>query len=50
MHTAYLYIHVNTDEQAVKGYSMRNQEEQLIRFCQVNCNFDPSNHSRRPFR
>jgi DNA invertase Pin-like site-specific DNA recombinase len=36
MSTAILYIRVSTDEQAVKGYSMRNQEEQLIRFCQVN--------------
>lgn len=33
MKTAYLYIRVSTDEQAIKGYSQRNQEERLVRFC-----------------
>lgn len=36
MKTADLYIRVSTDEQADKGYSQRNQEEVLQRYCQVN--------------
>ena len=31
-----LYIRVSTDEQADKGYSQRDQEERLLRFCEVN--------------
>ncbi|AXP79801.1 Putative DNA-invertase from lambdoid prophage Rac [Mariniflexile rhizosphaerae] len=31
-----LYIRVSTDEQADKGYSQRNQEEMLCRYCQLN--------------
>lgn len=31
-----LYIRVSTDEQADKGYSMRDQEERLRRYCSVN--------------
>lgn len=36
MRTAYLYIRVSTDEQAAKGYSMRSQEERLVKFCETN--------------
>ncbi|MBS1525335.1 MAG: recombinase family protein [Bacteroidetes bacterium] len=36
MKTADLYIRVSTDEQADKGYSQRNQEEMLQRYCQAN--------------
>ena len=28
-----LYIRVSTDEQADKGYSLRDQEERLRRYC-----------------
>jgi site-specific DNA recombinase len=35
MRSAYLYIRVSTDEQADKGYSQRNQEELLRKYCQV---------------
>ncbi len=36
MKTADLYIRVSTDEQADKGYSQRDQEERLKKYCQVN--------------
>lgn len=36
MKKADLYIRVSTDEQADKGYSQRNQEETLRRFCEIN--------------
>jgi DNA invertase Pin-like site-specific DNA recombinase len=36
MKIADLYIRVSTDEQADKGYSQRNQEEVLKRYCLVN--------------
>ncbi len=36
MKTADLYIRVSTDEQADKGYSQRNQEEALRRYCEIN--------------
>ena len=36
MKTADLYIRVSTDEQADKGYSQRNQEEMLRKFCGLN--------------
>ncbi len=35
MKTASLYIRVSTDEQAEKGYSQRNQEEVLRRYCDI---------------
>ena len=35
MKTANLYIRVSTDEQAEKGYSQRNQEEVLRRYCEI---------------
>jgi site-specific DNA recombinase len=31
-----LYVRVSTDEQADKGYSQRNQEEVLKKYCQIN--------------
>ena len=34
--TADLYIRVSTDEQADKGYSQRNQEEVLRKYCDIN--------------
>ncbi|MCU0352935.1 MAG: recombinase family protein [Cytophagales bacterium] len=36
MKTADLYILVSTDEQADKGYSQRNQEEVLRKYCEIN--------------
>jgi len=33
MQTAYLYIRVSTDEQAIKGYSLPFQEERLQSYC-----------------
>lgn len=36
MKRADLYIRVSTDEQADKGYSQRDQEERLKRFCTTN--------------
>lgn len=35
MKTADLYIPVSTDEQADKGYSQRDQEERLLRYCEM---------------
>lgn len=36
MKTVDLYIRVSTDEQADKGYSQRNQEEVLRKYCENN--------------
>ena len=36
MKVADLYIRVSTDEQADKGYSQRNQDEMLQKFCRIN--------------
>ena len=36
MKIADLYIRVSTDEQAVKGYSQRDQEERLRKYCEIN--------------
>lgn len=36
MKTADLYIRVSTDEQADKGYSQRNQDEVLKKYCSIN--------------
>lgn len=36
MQVADLYIRVSTDEQADKGYSQRNQEEVLRKYCDIN--------------
>ena len=35
MRTADIYIRVSTDEQADKGYSQRDQEERLLRHCEI---------------
>src|SRR4051812_15814491 len=35
MKKAALYVRVSTDEQAEKGYSQRNQEEVLRRYCEI---------------
>jgi site-specific DNA recombinase len=31
-----LYVRVSTDEQADRGYSQRNQEEMLRKYCDIN--------------
>ena len=36
MKIADLYIRVSTDEQADKGYSQRDQEERLRKYCEIN--------------
>jgi site-specific DNA recombinase len=36
MKIADLYFRVSTDEQAEKGYSQRNQEEILRKYCEIN--------------
>ncbi len=36
MKIADLYVRVSTDEQADKGYSQRDQEERLRRYCEIN--------------
>jgi site-specific DNA recombinase len=35
MKKAIIYIRVSTDEQADKGYSLRHQEEYLIKYCEI---------------
>jgi len=34
--TADIYVRVSTDEQADRGYSQRNQEEVLRKYCDIN--------------
>ena len=36
MKKAILYVRVSTDEQADKGYSQRDQDERLRRYCEIN--------------
>ncbi|MGX5817696.1 recombinase family protein [Chitinophaga lutea] len=36
MKSAYLYVRVSTDEQKRKGYSLVEQEDRLIRHCELN--------------
>jgi site-specific DNA recombinase len=36
MKIADLYIRVSTDEQADRGYSQRDQEERLKKYCEIN--------------
>jgi DNA invertase Pin-like site-specific DNA recombinase len=36
MKSAYLYVRVSTDEQAKRGYSLREQEERLRNYCDTN--------------
>lgn len=54
MITAHLYIRVSTDEQAEKGYSQRNQEEVLRRYCEIkNIKVDKvylEDHSAKTFK
>lgn len=35
MKTAILYLRVNTDEQALRGYSLRAQQEMLTNYCKL---------------
>ena len=35
MKKAIVYIRVSTDEQADKGYSLKHQEEYLIKYCEI---------------
>lgn len=36
MKSAYLYVRVSTDEQKRKGYSLSEQEDRLIKYCEFN--------------
>lgn len=36
MKTAYLYVRVSTDEQKRKGYSLPEQEDRLLKYCEQN--------------
>lgn len=36
MKTAYLYIRVSTDEQKRRGYSLPEQEDRLLKYCEYN--------------
>jgi len=36
MQTAYLYVRVSTDEQKRKGYSLPEQEDRLLKYCEYN--------------
>lgn len=36
MKSAYLYVRVSTDEQMRKGYSIPEQEERLLKYCELN--------------
>ncbi|MFZ4863972.1 recombinase family protein [Sphingobacterium sp. Mn56C] len=36
MKTAYLYIHVSTDEQKRRRYSLPEQEDRLLKYCEYN--------------
>jgi site-specific DNA recombinase len=36
MQSAYLYVRVSTDEQKRKGYSLPEQEDRLLRYCEQN--------------
>jgi site-specific DNA recombinase len=36
MRLAYLYVRVSTDEQKRKGYSLPEQEDRLLKFCESN--------------
>ncbi|MEB0263463.1 MULTISPECIES: recombinase family protein [unclassified Mucilaginibacter] len=36
MNSAYLYVRVSTDEQKRKGYSLPEQEDRLLRYCEQN--------------
>lgn len=53
MKTADLYIRVSTDEQADKGYSLRSQEDTLLKYCELNSikirNIISEDHSAKTF-
>lgn len=53
MSKAIIYIRVSTDEQAVKGYSMKNQKEHLMQYCRINnitvLQIIHENHSAKTF-
>ena len=36
MKSAYLYVRVSTDEQKRKGYSLPEQEDRLLKYCENN--------------
>jgi DNA invertase Pin-like site-specific DNA recombinase len=36
MKSAYLYVRVSTDEQKRKGYSLPEQEDRLVKYCELN--------------
>lgn len=36
MKSAYLYVRVSTDEQKRKGYSLPEQEDRLLKYCETN--------------
>jgi DNA invertase Pin-like site-specific DNA recombinase len=36
MKNVILYVRVSTDEQASKGYSLRDQEQKLVNYCKLN--------------
>lgn len=36
MKSAYLYVRVSTDEQKRKGYSLQEQEDRLLKYCEYN--------------
>jgi nanoRNase/pAp phosphatase (c-di-AMP/oligoRNAs hydrolase) len=36
MKSAYLYVRVSTDEQKRKGYSLPEQEDRLLKYCEYN--------------
>ncbi|MCA5004959.1 recombinase family protein [Sphingobacterium bovistauri] len=36
MVSAYLYVRVSTDEQKRKGYSLPEQEDRLLKYCEQN--------------
>ncbi|WP_313270105.1 MULTISPECIES: recombinase family protein [Sphingobacterium] len=36
MKTAHLYVRVSTDEQKKKGYSLPEQEDRLLKYCDYN--------------
>lgn len=53
MRKADLYIRVSTDEQADKGYSQRDQEDRLRKYCELKCisirNIYVEDHSAKSF-
>lgn len=48
MKSAYLYIRVSTDEQKLKGYSLPEQEDRLLNYCDSN-NIEVKNIFREDF-